>query len=67
MQNDCEGGVILESCNENVIEILSDTNIKIKIKKNNRMGTRSKNTLKLDIQVVNSIVLLLVISTLELW
>jgi len=28
MQNDCEGGVILESCNENVIEILSDTNIK---------------------------------------
>ena len=33
MQNDCEGGVILESCNENVIEILSDTNIKIKIKK----------------------------------
>ncbi len=30
MQNDCEGGVILESCNENVIEILSDTNIKIK-------------------------------------
>ena len=26
MQNDCEGGVILESCNENVIEILSDTN-----------------------------------------
>ena len=67
MQNDCEGGVILESCNENVIEILSDTNIKIKIKKNNRMGTRSTNTLKLDIQVVNSIVLLLVISTLELW
>jgi len=36
-------------------------------KKNNRMGTRSTNTLKLDIQVVNSIVLLLVISTLELW
>jgi len=67
MQNDCEGGVILESCNENVIEILSDTNIKIKIKKNNRMGTRSKNTLKLDIQVVINIVLLLVISTLELW
>jgi hypothetical protein len=67
MQNDCEGGVILESCNENVIEILSDTNIKIKIKKNNRMGTRSKNTLKLDIQMVINIVLLLVISTLELW
>ena len=33
MKNDCESGVIMESCNENVIEILSDTNIKIKIKK----------------------------------
>lgn len=27
MQNDCEGGVIMKSCNENVIEVLSDTKI----------------------------------------
>ena len=66
MQNDYEGGVI-KSCNENVIEILSDTNIKIKIKKNNRIGTRSTNTLKLDIQVVINIVWLPVILFLELW
>jgi len=30
MQNDCEGGVIMNSSNENVIEILSETNIIIK-------------------------------------
>lgn len=30
MQNDCEGGITMKSCNETVIEILSDTNIKIK-------------------------------------
>ena len=29
MQNDCEGGIIMESCNETVIEVLSDTGIKI--------------------------------------
>ena len=29
MQNDCEGGIIMESCNETVIEDLSDTGIKI--------------------------------------
>ncbi|MDO5860272.1 STAS domain-containing protein [Methanobrevibacter sp.] len=29
MQNDCEGGVIMKSCNENVIEILGDAEIKI--------------------------------------
>ena len=56
MQNDCEGGVIMNSSNENVIEILSETNMKINKKKIIKWGTRSKNTLKLDIQVVNSIV-----------
>jgi anti-anti-sigma factor len=30
MQNDCEGGITMKSCNETVIEILSDTEIKIK-------------------------------------
>ncbi|WP_405294652.1 STAS domain-containing protein [Methanobrevibacter sp.] len=30
MQNDCEGGVTMKSCNETVIEVLSDTDIKIK-------------------------------------
>ena len=30
MQNDCEGGVIMKSCNETVIEDLSDTDIMIK-------------------------------------
>ena len=29
MQNDCEGGIIMESCNETVIEDLSGTGIKI--------------------------------------
>lgn len=29
MENDCEGGIIMESCNETVIEDLSDTGIKI--------------------------------------
>lgn len=29
MQNDCEGGVTMKSCNETVIEVLSDTDIKI--------------------------------------
>ena len=29
MQNGCEDGVIMKSCNERVIEALSDTNIKI--------------------------------------
>lgn len=29
MQDDCDGGVIMKSCNERVIEDLSDTNIKI--------------------------------------
>ena len=29
MQNDCEGGIIMESCNETVIEDLSDTDIKM--------------------------------------
>ena len=29
MQNDCEGGITMKSCNENVIEILSDTDINI--------------------------------------
>ncbi len=29
MQNDCEDGVIMKSCNETVIEILSDTNLKM--------------------------------------
>ena len=29
MHNDCEGGVIMKSCNETVMEVLSDTNIKI--------------------------------------
>lgn len=29
MQNDCEGRVIMESFNEKVIEVLSNTNIKI--------------------------------------
>ena len=29
MQNDCKGGVIMNSCNETVIEVLSNTNIKI--------------------------------------
>ena len=29
MQNDCEGGVIMKSCNETVIEVLSGTKIKI--------------------------------------
>ena len=29
MQNDCEGGVTMKSCNEMVIEYLSDTDIKI--------------------------------------
>lgn len=30
MQNDCEGGVIMKSCNNSVIEVLSNTNIKNK-------------------------------------
>ncbi len=30
MQNDCKGGITMKSCNETVIEILSDTDIKIK-------------------------------------
>ena len=29
MQNDCEGGITMKSCNENIIEILSDTDINI--------------------------------------
>ena len=29
MQNDCEGGITMKSCNETVIEVLSDTNINI--------------------------------------
>lgn len=29
MQNDSEGGITMKSCNENVIEILSDTDINI--------------------------------------
>ncbi len=29
MQNECDGEVIMKSCNERVIEVLSDTNIKI--------------------------------------
>ncbi|WP_407377074.1 STAS domain-containing protein [Methanobrevibacter sp.] len=29
MQNDCENGVIMKSCSEKVIEVLSDTNIQI--------------------------------------
>ena len=29
MQNDCKGGITMKSCNERVIEILSDTDIKI--------------------------------------
>ena len=34
MQDDCEDGVIMKSCNETVIEVLSKTNIKI-LNKNN--------------------------------
>ena len=30
MQNDCKSGITMKSCNETVIEILSDTDIKIK-------------------------------------
>ena len=30
MQNDCEDGVIMKSCNESVIEVLSNTHIKNK-------------------------------------
>ncbi len=30
MQNDCENGVMMDSCNETLIKILSNTNIKIK-------------------------------------
>ena len=38
MQNDCKDGVIMNSCNETVIEALSDTNINILNEKNDSNG-----------------------------
>jgi len=29
MQDDCDDGIIMESCNESVIEVVSDTDIQV--------------------------------------